>query len=1076
MFQLGLAIWRIVNKLLLLSIGPSNAVSRSANVNISTEDMGISLCFQTPAKDVWGPSDYFEIEPTDQECQPPSDSVGPFIKEKEQKQQLSAPPCAREALKPIRAFSFNHHVPVINLSDGVNFRLFFVSGHLAVIYDVKKNEQHILRGHVNTIVCACASRDRRWLSTGDRGPDSAVIVWDSRSRLPVRCLFGLHRDGVVGLRLSPDARYLATLSTDSKHQVLAVWNWTSSIEQPLCYTQLETDKFGVQVHVAFRPNNYFQVMSNSGTHVVFYDWTLGGCMTSYSPPLHSSTFRTNYGSFVMSTYVPDTDMAITATSRGYIVVWEKRWWAKKDLKESSCYRTATRLVPLHQVGITFLTITSCVSSKIAVVTGDESGQIRFSDSKFKLLHWHHNLKFGPISSVSFAETGLFNVCSVFEKLNRQHPLTCCYVVRSGLEEFSVQKEHVDTLDPKLAFITEDFVISTAEAIILSLQIERKVVKLLERDQCATVNGIAAHPFRDLITTVGHSGMIKTWNYKWLVPVRTRILENEQLNTCAFDPYGSFLAVGCTSGRVVFLDAVTLDDIKQPPFDYAKGIVKKIAFSSDSTYCAYIDTQHSTTLLRRRHTGNPVDRKWTFSGRYRGHGDNIVDILFKTSSNDATPRLFTLGEDRMLIEYDVLRAKHNVLPLKRRMKVEHIAKPQCFVSMEDFYPENFICYANSDSKFRLLDADALAIRKTVMAPVKDAPFVRLAILPEKDDFPSPPCTPTVIGKSSIKGCLVFLTNEQLGLVLVPLDGDPYKATNIIAHPCNEHGTGYASDLAVSRDFRFIFTTGGPDNTMHMWRADLGVIVAQTHLYCNPMQPFYDMLTAEELNDMKDYFYLSLLRVQGISCTQTRLTSCTVPVTELPYLTRAMGLFATDADVENMMNEIKYSRFGSTGRYITEFDFDTLVKLFVNYRVPYSGVSLDDIQTAFTAIVEAAKPHEPHCPFYGLCAEHLGPKLQQVNLLRLLQTVGEPIRHNELVEALSVLLGLAPIAGKAEDACALRNLTVSREIEERLPTCIKADEFYRTLLAMEACSSASPELSNIRRQIDVKSLLSTHGCRS
>ncbi|KAL5962325.1 hypothetical protein TSMEX_009938 [Taenia solium] len=981
------------------------AVSHLANVDISTDDMGISLCFQMPAKGVWGPDDYLEGGPSDKECQSASISTSLSFKEKEQKHQLSVFPCAREALKPIRVFSFNHHVPVINLSDGVNFRLFFVSGHLAVIYDVKKNEQHILRGHVNTIVCACASRDHRWLCTGDRGPDSAVIVWDARSRTPVRCLFAIHRGGVVALRLSPDVRYLVTLSADPEHQVLAVWDWTSSVEQPLCYTQLETSKLGVQAHVAFKLDDYFQVMSNSETHVVFYDWTLGGCMTSYSPPLHSSTFRTNYGNFVMSAYVPNTGMAITATNRGYIVVWEKSRWTKKDLKKSPCFRTATRLVPLHQMGITFLTITSC-----------------------------------------------------------------------GLEEFSTQKDRIDTLDPNVTFVTEDFFISTSQAIILSLKIEGKAVKLLERDQCAPINGIAAHPFRDLITTVGHSGMIKTWNYKWLVPIRTRMLENQQLNSCAFDPYGSLLAVGCTSGRVAFLDAITLNDIKQAPFDFAKGVVKKIAFSSDSTYCAYIDTQHSTTLLRRKNTYNPLDRGWAFSGRYRAHGDNIVDVLFKTCDNYVTPRLFTLGEDRMLVEYDVVNAKHNVLPLKRRVKVEYIAKPQCFISMGDFYPENFICYANSDSKFRLLDVDALAIRKTVMAPVKGAPFVRLATLPEKDDFPSPPCTPTAVGKSSNKSCLVFLTNEQLGLVLVPLDGDPYKATNIIAHPCGEHGTGYASDLAVSRDFRFIFTSGGPDNTMHMWRADSGVLVSQTHLYCNPMQPFYDMLTAEELNDMKDYFYLSLLRVQGISCTNTRLTSYTIPVTEVPYLARAMGLFVTDADIENMMNEIKYSRFGSTGRYVTELDFDTFVKLFVNYRVPYDGVSLSDIHAAFTAIVEAAKPHEPHCPFYGLCADYPEPKLQQASLLRLLQTVGEPIRHDELVEVLAVLLGLAPIAGKVEDACAMKNLKVSREIEDRLPICIEAKEFYGTLLAMHSCSEAFSEFPNVRRQADAKSLPSASLCHA
>lgn len=129
-------------------------MSHLANVDISTDDMGISLCFQMLAKDMWGPDDYLEGGLSDKECQSALISTRSSVKEKEQKHQLPVFPCAREALKPIRVFSFNHHVPVINLSDGVNFSLFFVSGHLAVIYDVKKNEQHILRGHV----CLCGIR------------------------------------------------------------------------------------------------------------------------------------------------------------------------------------------------------------------------------------------------------------------------------------------------------------------------------------------------------------------------------------------------------------------------------------------------------------------------------------------------------------------------------------------------------------------------------------------------------------------------------------------------------------------------------------------------------------------------------------------------------------------------------------------------------------------------------------------------------------------------------------------------------------------------------------------------------
>lgn len=58
----------------------------------------------------------------------------------------------REALRPIRVLSYNMDVPVINLSNGPKTIIFFTSGHLGVIYDVSKNNQFILRGHVCAIV------------------------------------------------------------------------------------------------------------------------------------------------------------------------------------------------------------------------------------------------------------------------------------------------------------------------------------------------------------------------------------------------------------------------------------------------------------------------------------------------------------------------------------------------------------------------------------------------------------------------------------------------------------------------------------------------------------------------------------------------------------------------------------------------------------------------------------------------------------------------------------------------------------------------------------------------------------
>ena len=117
--------------------------------------MDISLCFQMLVKGLWGPDDYLIERPVDKEPAPELSSVKSTVKEDDQGDKVSHPTCTREALKPVWIFSFNHRVPIINLSNGAYCRFFFVSGHLAIIYDVKKNEQYILRGHVCPIYCFC---------------------------------------------------------------------------------------------------------------------------------------------------------------------------------------------------------------------------------------------------------------------------------------------------------------------------------------------------------------------------------------------------------------------------------------------------------------------------------------------------------------------------------------------------------------------------------------------------------------------------------------------------------------------------------------------------------------------------------------------------------------------------------------------------------------------------------------------------------------------------------------------------------------------------------------------------------
>ncbi|VDK81494.1 unnamed protein product, partial [Dibothriocephalus latus] len=522
-----------------------------------------------------------------------------------------------------------------------------------------------------------------------------------------------------------------------------------------------------------------------------------------------------------------------------------------------------------------------VSTGVSIVTGDAEGRIRFSDPNFLLLYWYNEARFGEIRSVSFADHGLID---------------------GGLNQFANTRYPEDATIPREKFVVEDFVVSTSHAVLASIGVEGKVVKLIQREEYSIVNAVAAHPKLDLVTVAGYCGMVKTWNYKSILPVKTRIFEKGT----EFES-----SVGCTSGRVMMLDGIDLNDTMRRPIDFAKGVVTQLAFSHNSEYFAYV------------------------------------------------------------VEYDLPNSRDGNLELRTRTRVEQRAIPRCFASMGRYYQEDFICIANSESKLKLINV------------------VTIIALPEKETESTPPSSPL---RNCLKynnhHCLLFLTNERLGLVLLPLDGDPYKTVNVIAHPSFERGSGYATGLAVSRDGRIAFTTGGPDNSIHMWKIDRDVLIAQSGLYSDEMVPFYNMLTPELLNDLKDYFYLALLRQQGLSSMDTRITAEKIPITEIPFVMRAIGFFPTDEQIELMMNEIKFSSFYETGHYTDSIDLDTFIKLYINHRDRH-GTLLDDITQAFSAIKAAKRPCTPLCPHRNICPDVQGreePVIDRNHLLTVIQTLG------------------------------------------------------------------------------------------
>jgi len=195
-------------------------------------------------------------------------------------------------------------------------------------------------------------------------------------------------------------------------------------------------------------------------------------------------------------------------------------------------------------------------------------------------------------------------------------------------------------------------------------------------------------------------------------------------------------------------------------------------------------------------------------------------------------------------------------------------------------------------------------------------------------------------------LIYSTAKKvIGLIKMPLDGNPNKTMGLIAHP-NE-----IADFCASSDGRYMFTCGGADLSVKMWSIDVNPIENAIAMGGQDIEPFINLIEGgregQNFRDMKDFFYYSMIRSKDENTTKTRKLDGTVPLDELPNLMRAMGYYPTEQEVHNMTDEVKFSVFSDLGDPTTSVDLDTFIRLFVNHR-PVYGIGKNNIENAFKSL--------------------------------------------------------------------------------------------------------------------------------
>ncbi|MGH0165579.1 UNVERIFIED_CONTAM: hypothetical protein FKN15_011295 [Acipenser sinensis] len=591
------------------------------------------------------------------------------------------------------------------------------------------------------------------------------------------------------------------------------------------------------------------ILYGSSHTVVMYDYTnntqhilQNNEKLEYTvPQVTEKSFNKVVGSFSQTVFHFRASQALTGTSLGNLVVWD-RIRIPTLLKPHN--KQAKKMMHVQKDSITVLTVTDSY-----IVTGDSKGHVKFFSDQLLLLTWYNHFNLDPVRSISFAKE-----LPSLARGKTAFPSDCTI--------------KADKL------IIRNFVISATDAVVLHVAAEATQVNTLVQEHCKPLHAVACHPVQPVICMGSYCGVLKVWDYQCKKYICSRIFEKEnEINCLTYDPKGLLIGVGFASGTVYILDALSLNNVCSEPFRYAKDAITHITFSSDSKYLA------------------------------------------------------------TAVEYDLSDSSKDDLRILASDHIEQSAVAKCMTWYPPVTKESFILTANDQFKMKLYNSTTKMCRKTLLGPTYGSPLKKIALLP-------------VACSNELKtSYLAYITEDQVGLQILPVDGNPHKSSAVVCHPEG------VSSFACSYDGKYVFTAGGGDFTVFSWETNMNALEAAACLGGKDLVPFYSLLEGG----------------------------------------RDGELFR----VEDMLNEVKFSKYVDTGKYVIDIDLADLLKLYINHR-PAFGISAYELQHAFEVL--------------GLQNENGGNALNRGELLQLLQSTGEHMTEEELAEYFSTLLGLNPEGGR------------------------------------------------------------------
>jgi len=379
----------------------------------------------------------------------------------------------------------------------------------------------------------------------------------------------------------------------------------------------------------------------------------------------------------------------------------------------------------------------------------------------------------------------------------------------------------------------------------------------------------------------------------------------------------------------------------------------------------------------------------YIGRHRSHRAAITGLQFGIVPYGDAPRLMSLGEDKRLVEYNLvdsdiesgfrIRAAHKVtqgaVPTGMLWTGEQLVDDASMPKAKDTrvaMAMDVLLIPTNEYKLKLhaTDVNRHCI-KTLLSPTFGGPLNQILVVPAQP--------------GAVNRCLVYSTHEKVvGLIKLPLDGNPRSAMGLLAHPLE------ISAMAVSHDGKYLFTAGGRDCSVHCWRIDGDALVIEGGR--SRVDHFIDVIEGGSkgafMKEIIDYFYYAQIRAQGEETTAKRKIEGEIPFGQVPNLMRALGYYPSIKEITHMTFEVDTQFGGQPGLNVDDIhiNFETFIRLYLNHR-PVFGINKRNIEAAFAAIG----------------ADPVSGIVDRQHLFSLLQSRGEALDPADVDMCLKALLG-------------------------------------------------------------------------